>query len=64
LAVATQIVPQQELCVALQSSVVDWALYPARIVHTISMPDVTRHAISTGFAFPPTPCVVMANQTR
>lgn len=64
LGVAAQIVPQQELYAALQTGVVDCALYPPRIVHTISMQEVTRHAISTGFAFPPTPYVVMANQAR
>jgi TRAP-type C4-dicarboxylate transport system substrate-binding protein len=43
---------------------VDCALYPPRIVHTISLQEVARHAVSTGFAFPPTPYVVMANAAR
>jgi len=64
LGVAAQIVPQQELYTAMQTGVVDCALYPPRIVHTISLQEVARHAVSTGFAFPPTPYAVMANQTR
>jgi TRAP-type transport system periplasmic protein len=64
LGVAAQIVPQQELYAAMQTGVVDCALYPPRIVHTISLQEVARHAVSTGFAFPPTPYVMMANQAR
>lgn len=64
LGVAAQIVPQQELYTAMQTGVVDCALYPPRIVHTISLQEVAKHAVSTGFAFPPTPYVVMANQAR
>jgi TRAP-type C4-dicarboxylate transport system substrate-binding protein len=64
LGVAAQIVPQQELYTAMQTGVVDCALYPPRIVHTISLQEVAKHAVSTGFAFPPTPYVVMAHQAR
>lgn len=64
LGVAAQIVPQQELYTAMQTGVVDCALYPPRIVHTISLQEVARHAASTGFAFPPTPYAVMAHQGR
>jgi len=64
LGVAAQIVPQQELYTAMQTGVVDCALYPPRIAHTISLQEVARHAVSTGFAFPPTPYVVMANPAR
>jgi TRAP-type C4-dicarboxylate transport system substrate-binding protein len=64
LGVAAQIVPQQELYTAMQTGVVDCALYPPRIVHTISLQEVAKHAVSTGFAFPPTPYIVMANQAR
>ena len=64
LGVAAQIVPQQELYTAMQTGVVDCALYPPRIVHTISLQEVAKHAVSTGFAFPPTPYIVMAHQAR
>jgi TRAP-type C4-dicarboxylate transport system substrate-binding protein len=64
LGVAAQIVPQQELYSAMQTGVVDCALYPPRIVHTVSLQEVAKHAISTGFAFPPTPYIMMANQAR
>jgi TRAP-type C4-dicarboxylate transport system substrate-binding protein len=64
LGVAAQIVPQQELYTAMQTGVVDCALYPPRIVGTISLQEVAKHAVSTGFAFPPTPYIIMANQAR
>ncbi|MBU8536811.1 TRAP transporter substrate-binding protein [Falsiroseomonas tokyonensis] len=64
LGVAAQIVPQQELYAAMQTGVVDCALYPPRIVHTISLQEVAKHATSTGFAFPPTPYIILANQAR
>lgn len=64
LGVAAQIVPQQELYAAMQTGVVDCALYPPRIVHTISLQEVAKHATSTGFAFPPTPYILLANQAR
>lgn len=62
--VAAQIVPQQELYTAMQTGVVDCALYPARIAHTISLQEVAKHGSYVGFPFPPTPYVVMANQAR
>ena len=64
LGVAAQIVPQQELYSAMQTGVVDCALYPPRIVNTVSLQEVAKHAISTGFAFPPTPYVMLAHQAR
>jgi TRAP-type transport system periplasmic protein len=64
LGVAAQIVPQQELYSAMQTGVVDCALYPARIVHTISLQEVAKHVVDTGFPFPPVPYVVMANQAK
>jgi len=64
LGVAAQTVAQQELYTALQTGVVDCALYPARIAHTISMQEVTKHAIDTGFPFPPAPYVMMAHQAK
>lgn len=62
LGVAGQIVPQNELYAAMQTGVVDCALYPARIAHTVSLQEVAKHAAPTGFPFPPTPYVLMANQ--
>jgi TRAP-type transport system periplasmic protein len=62
--VAAQIVPQQELYSALQTGVVDCALYPARIAHTISLQEVARNGSYTGFPFPPVPYALMANQAR
>jgi TRAP-type C4-dicarboxylate transport system substrate-binding protein len=64
LGVAAQIVPQQELYSAMQTGVVDCALYPARIIHTISLQEVAKHAVNTRFPFPPTPYVLMANQAK
>jgi TRAP-type C4-dicarboxylate transport system substrate-binding protein len=63
LGVAAQIVPQNELYAALQTGVVDCALYPIRIAHTVSLQEVAKHATPTGFPFPPTPYVIMANKT-
>lgn len=64
LGVAAQIVPQQELYSAMQTGVVDCALYPARILHTISLQEVAKHASYTGFPFPPVPYVMMAHQAK
>ena len=44
LGVAAQIVPQEELYVALKTGVVDCALYPALYAHTISLQEVTSYA--------------------
>ncbi|HEV2603463.1 MAG TPA: TRAP transporter substrate-binding protein DctP [Microvirga sp.] len=62
LGVAAQIVPQNELYAAIQTGVIDCALYPARIAHTVSLQEVAKHATPTGFPFPPTPYVIMANK--
>jgi len=64
LGVAAQIVPQQELYAAMQTGVVDCALYPARIVHTVSLQEVAKHASYTGFPFPPVPYVMMAHKAK
>ena len=64
LGVAAQIVPQQELYTAMQTGVVDCALYAPRLAHTVSLQEVAKHVVSTGFAFPPTPYIMMANQAR
>ena len=42
--VAAQIIPQEDLYVALKTGVVDCALYPALYAHTISLQEVTEHA--------------------
>ena len=44
LGVSAQIIPQEELYVALKTGVVDCALYPALYAHTISLQEVTKHA--------------------
>ncbi|TDA93150.1 C4-dicarboxylate ABC transporter substrate-binding protein, partial [Halomonas marinisediminis] len=44
LGVAAQIVGQTELYVALQTGVVDCAVYPALFAHTISLHEVTDYA--------------------
>jgi TRAP-type C4-dicarboxylate transport system substrate-binding protein len=44
LGVAAQIVPQEDLYVALRTGVVDCALYPALYAHTISLQEVTEYA--------------------
>jgi TRAP-type C4-dicarboxylate transport system substrate-binding protein len=42
--VSAQIVPQEDLYVALKTGVVDCALYPALYAHTISLQEVASHA--------------------
>ncbi len=64
LGVAAQTVAQQELYSALQTGVIDCALYPARIANTVSLQEVAKYAIDTGFPFPPVPYVIMANQAK
>jgi TRAP-type C4-dicarboxylate transport system substrate-binding protein len=44
LGVAAQIVGQNELYVALQTGVVDCAVYPALFAHTISLQEVAKYA--------------------
>ena len=44
LGVAAQIIPQNDMYVALQTGVVDCALYPARLAHTVSLQEVTDTA--------------------
>lgn len=62
LGVAAQIVPQNELYSALQTGVVDCALYAARFAASISLQEVAQHAVYTGFPFPPVPYAIVANQ--
>lgn len=62
LGVAAQIIPQEELYSALQTGVVDCALYAARFAKSISLQEVARHATYTGFPFPPMPYAIVAHQ--
>lgn len=64
LGVAAQIVPQNELYSALQTGVIDCALYAARFAQTVSLHEVAKHATYTGFPFPPIPYVIMVNQAK
>lgn len=64
LGVAAQFIAQNELYAAMQTGVVDCALYPTRIAHTISLPEVAKHVVDTGFPFAPTPYAMMANRQR
>ncbi|MEM8664728.1 MAG: C4-dicarboxylate ABC transporter substrate-binding protein, partial [Pseudomonadota bacterium] len=47
---------------ALQTGVIDCALYPARFAHTISVQEVAPHATPVGFPFPPTPYAMMVHK--
>ncbi|WP_069300513.1 TRAP transporter substrate-binding protein DctP [Neptunicoccus sediminis] len=44
LGVAAQIIPQEEMYVAMKTGVVDCALYPALYAHTVSLQEVASHA--------------------
>ncbi len=44
LGVAAQIIPQEEMYVAMKTGVVDCALYPALYAHTVSLQEVAKHA--------------------
>ncbi len=44
LGVAAQIIPQEEMYVALKTGVVDCALYPALYAHTVSLQEVAKYA--------------------
>lgn len=62
LGVAAQIVPQNELYTALQTGVVDCALYAARFASSISLEEVAPHATYIGFPFPPVPYAIVAHK--
>ncbi len=64
LGVAAQIVPQNELYAALQTGVIDCALYAARFAKSVSLQEVARHATPVGFPFPPTPYAMLANRAK
>jgi len=61
LGVSAQIVGQNDLYVALQTGVVDCAVYPALFAHTISLQEVTRYA-SYLYPVAGVPYVLGANQ--
>lgn len=44
LGVSAQIVPQEEMYVAMKTGVVDCALYPALYAHTVSLQEVSKYA--------------------
>lgn len=64
LGVAAQIVPQNELYTALQTGVIDCALYAARFAKGLSLQEVAPHATPVGFPFPPTPYAMMVNKAK
>jgi TRAP-type C4-dicarboxylate transport system substrate-binding protein len=64
LGVSAQIVPQNELYAALQTGVVDCALYAARFAKSVSLQEVAKHATPVGFPFPPTPYAMLANRAK
>lgn len=64
LGVAAQIVPQNDLYSALQTGVIDCALYPVRFAGSISVQEVAPHATPVGFPFPPAPYAIMANRDK
>ena len=61
LGIAAQIVGQNDLYVALQTGVVDCAVYPALFAHTISLQEVTKYA-SYLYPVAGVPYVLGANQ--
>lgn len=64
LGVAAQIVPQNELYAALQTGVVDCALYAPRFANSISLQEVAKHVTPTGFPFPPAPYALLAHKAK
>jgi len=63
LGVATQIIPQNELYVALRTGVVDCSLYPARLAGSISIQEVTKGA---AYLFPVAamPYVIVVDENK
>lgn len=64
LGVAAQIIPQNELYAAMQTGVVDCALYAPRFAQTISLQEVAKHVTPTGFPFPPAPYALLAHKGK
>ncbi|MEP3244172.1 MAG: TRAP transporter substrate-binding protein DctP [Sneathiella sp.] len=44
LGVSAQIIPQEDMYIAMKTGVVDCALYPALYAHTVSLQEVAKHA--------------------
>ncbi len=44
LGIAAQIIPQEDMYVAMKTGVVDCALYPALYAHTVSLQEVSKYA--------------------
>ncbi len=63
LGVAAQVVPQTELYLALQTGVVDCALYPPGIAKTISLQEVTKYASFVHTVSSPL-SVIIVNQAK
>lgn len=63
LGVSTQIIPQNELYVALRTGVVDCSLYPARLAGSISIQEVTKGA---AYLFPVAamPYVIVVHESK
>ena len=63
LGVASQIIPQNELYVALRTGVVDCSLYPARLAGSISIQEVTKGA---AYLFPVAamPYVIVVHESK
>ena len=61
LGVAAEIIPQEEIYVALTTGVVDCALYPPRLAHTVSLQEASDYA---AYLYPVTaiPYVISVNQ--
>ncbi|MEM7441888.1 MAG: TRAP transporter substrate-binding protein DctP [Pseudomonadota bacterium] len=61
LGVAAEIIPQEEIYVALTTGVVDCALYPPRLAHTVSLQEATDYA---AYLYPVAaiPYVISVNQ--
>lgn len=64
LGVAAQIVPQNELYAAMQTGVVDCALYAPRFANSISLQEVAKHITPTGFPFPPAPYALLVHKGK
>jgi TRAP-type C4-dicarboxylate transport system substrate-binding protein len=64
LGVAAQISPQNELYAAMQTGVVDCALYAPRFANSISLQEVAKHVTPTGFPFPPAPYALLAHKGK
>ena len=63
LGVASQIIPQNELYVALSTGVVDCSLYPARLAGSISIQEVTKGA-SYLFPVAAMPYVIVVHESK